>query len=290
MPLSVAGRATHTPSLDLDLDAALCVALDAVKAGCAVLARGRARLSRLRATTKSPGDITTEIDRRSEAAIFSRIRDTYPEHAFLGEESGRTGDTRCRWIVDPLDGTVNYVHAIPYFAVSAALEIDGVPVVGVVADPSRREFFTAIRGGGAFCNGKRLGVSQRTGLSEAVVGTVVPPPHWAGMDGYLKQFCAVARHAAGVRRAGAAALDLAYVAAGRLDGFFVVSLKRWDIAAGALLVAEAGGAVADIDGHPDPLASNRLAAANRELLPALLAVLGDSAPPAAGGDHPPRTP
>jgi myo-inositol-1(or 4)-monophosphatase len=258
---------------ELPLEAIRDVALEAVHAGCAELIRGRTRLAQLRTRTKSPGDITTEIDRRSEAAIFSRLRAAYPGHAFLGEESGQTGTSRYRWIVDPLDGTVNYVHGIPYYAVAAAFEVDGVPVVGVIADPSRREYFTAIKGKGAFCNGRPIRVSSRTTLEEAVVGTVVPPPHWAGMPAYLAQFGAVARQAAGVRRAGAAALDLASVAAGRLDGFFVVSLKRWDIAAGALLVEEAGGRVADIDGSPDPLASNRLAAANQGLLPALLSLL-----------------
>lgn len=259
---------------DLDLSAALTVALDAAKAGCAVLARGRARLVRVQTTTKSPGDITTELDARSEAAIFARIRAAYPDHARLGEESGEgagdSGASPYRWIVDPLDGTVNYVHSIPYYAVSVSLEVDGAAVLGVVADPERREFFSAVRGGGAFCNGRPLHVARRTRLDEAVIGTVVPPPKWPGVDGYLEQFCNVARNAAGMRRGGAAALDLAYVAAGRLDGFFVVSLKRWDLSAGALLVQEAGGAVADIDGHPDPLHANRLAAANAELLPALL--------------------
>lgn len=279
MPSQKASPASVVPSTAngahaLDLDAALSVALDAAKAGCAVLARGRSRLAGVRTTTKSPGDITTELDARSEAAIFARIRQAYPDHARLGEESGdsagESGASRYRWIVDPLDGTVNYVHGIPYYAVSVALEVDGAAVLGVVADPARREFFTAVCGQGAFCNGRPLHVARRGHLDEAVVGTVVPPPKWPGMDGYLAQFCAVARCAAGMRRGGAAALDLAYVAAGRLDGFFVVSLKRWDLSAGALLVLEAGGAVADIDGHPDPLHANRLAAANGELLPALL--------------------
>jgi myo-inositol-1(or 4)-monophosphatase len=146
-------------------------------------------------------------------------------------------------------------------------------VLGVVADPVREEFFTAIRGGGAFCNNKRIEVSQCPRLEEAVVGTVVPPPKWPGLDNYLEIFCRVARNAAGVRRAGAAALDLAYVASGRLDAFFVLSLKTWDVAAGSLLVTEAGGAIADIDGLPDPLKTNRLVAATPGVLPQLLFTL-----------------
>jgi myo-inositol-1(or 4)-monophosphatase len=257
----------------VDLDAAMDVALEAVRAGCAVLAKGRRKLDRLKTTVKSPGDITTEIDRLAETAIMECIRASFPGHAFTGEEGGDWGQSPCRWIVDPLDGTVNYVHGLPYYAVSAALEEQGRIVLGVVADPARKEFFTAIRGRGAYLNGKRLAVSRRPSLDQAVVGTVVPPPRWPGLEEYLGMFRRVARQAAGMRRSGAAALDLAYVASGRLDGFFVLSLKAWDIAAGSLLVLEAGGAVADVDGPGDPLVSNRLAAANPYLLPTLLALL-----------------
>lgn len=257
----------------VDTEAAMAVALAAARAGCAVLSRGKSKLEKLAMTAKSPGDITTEIDKQAEAAILAVIREAFPHHAATGEESGDSGRSPLRWIVDPLDGTVNYVHGLPHFAVSIALEAHGVVILGVVADPTRKEEFTAVRGQGAFLNGRRLAVSGRERLDEAVVGTVVPPPRWEGMEEYLEMFCRLARRAAGVRRAGAAALDLAYVAAGRLDGFFVLSLKTWDIAAGALLVAEAGGAVADVDGAADPLRTNRLVAANPGLLPALLGVL-----------------
>ena len=260
-------------SLDVDLDEAMEVALEAVRAGCVVLSRGQRKLDRLSTTIKSPGDITTEMDRSAETAILERIRARFPGHCFRCEESGDAGHSPCRWIVDPLDGTVNYVHGFPYYAVSVALEVRGSIVVGVVVDPVRKEFFTAIRGRGAFLNGVRLAVSHCGNLDQAVVGTVVPPPGWPGLNGYLEMFCRVARQAAGVRRAGAAALDLAYVAAGRLDAFFVLSLKAWDIAAGALLVLEAGGAIADVEEQGDPLRTNRLVAANPDLLPALLSLL-----------------
>jgi len=248
-------------------------ALTAVRAGCAELARGRRKLAHIRTALKSPGDITTEIDRAAEEAILTHIRAVYPSHAVIGEESGASGDSPCRWIVDPLDGTMNYVHGIAYYAVSVALKAHGDIVLGIVADPARKELFSAVRGQGAYCNGKRLAVANRQSLDEAVIGTVVPPPRWPGMDDYLGMFCRVAKGAGAMRRMGAAALDLAYVAAGRLDGFFVVSLKSWDIAAGSLLVQEAGGAVADVDGAGDPLRSNRLAAANPALLPQLLRAL-----------------
>jgi myo-inositol-1(or 4)-monophosphatase len=256
----------------LDLGQALGVAVQAVQDGCAALAKGRRKLGRLRVNIKNPGDISTEIDRLAETAIIRRLRAAYPSHAFTGEESGDSGASAFRWIVDPLDGTVNYVHGFPYYAVSLALEVNGKIALGVVADPVRKEFFTAVAGRGAYLNGKRLRVSSCQGLELAVVGTVVPPPRFAGMEEYLEYFCRVARTCAGVRRAGAAALDLAYVAAGRLDGFFVVSLHAWDIAAGSLLVAEAGGAVADLDGAGDPLRTNRLVAANPVLLPEILAL------------------
>lgn len=256
-----------------DLDAALEVALAAAQAGCAVLRRGRERLGEVRCTAKAVGDLTTDVDRASEAAIMERIRDAFPGHALTGEEGGDRGDAPCRWIVDPLDGTVNFVHGLPYYAVSIALEVEGRIDLAVVADPERGEVFTARRGGGAFLNGTRLGVSACAGLDQAVVGTVVPPPGWPELGLYLARFCRVAGRAAGIRRAGAAALDLAYLAAGRLDGFFVMSLKTWDIAAGSLLVTEAGGLVADIDGDRDPVRTNRLVAAGPALLPALRALL-----------------
>jgi myo-inositol-1(or 4)-monophosphatase len=259
------------PVLDtLDLDAALDAALDAVRAGCVVLAQGRPRLSRLRVTHKSPGDLSTEVDQAAEQAILARIRQSYPGHAALGEESGAAGAGPWRWIVDPLDGSVNYVRGLPYYAVSVALEREGEILLGVVADPVRKEFFTAIRGRGAWLGGKPLRVSGRERLEEAVVGAVVPPPGSPLLEACLERFCAVARRAAGVRRAGAAALDLAYVAAGRLDGFFVLSLRRWDIAAGVLLVQEAGGVVANLDGNPEPLATDRIAAGSPGLVPHLV--------------------
>ncbi|MBI4805473.1 MAG: inositol monophosphatase [Desulfovibrio sp.] len=257
----------------LDLDTAMDVAMDAVRAGCSVLAEGSKRLERLGKTSKSPGDVSTEIDRLAESAILGRIRETFPSHAAVGEESGASGQSPFRWIVDPLDGTMNYIRGLPYYGVSVALQEHDTVVLGVVADPEREEFFTAIRGRGAFCNNKRIQVSRCPRLDEAVVGTVVPPPKWPGLDNYLEMFCRVARNAAAVRRAGAAALDLAYVASGRLDAFFVLSLKTWDVAAGSLLVTEAGGAIADIDGRPDPLETNRLVAATPGVLPQLLFTL-----------------
>ena len=257
----------------IDLDAALAACLDAAREACAILVRGRAELTGEMVRTKSPGDVTTDIDRRAEDAIRGRLQAAFPDFAFTGEEGGARGHSRCRWIVDPLDGTMNYVHGFPFYAVSLALTVDEKVAVGVIADPVRGETFWAVAGRGAFLDGKPIAVSDVDSMEKALVGTVFPPPSWPGLDAYLQRFCRVTSHAAGVRRAGAAALDLAYIAAGRLDAFFVESLKAWDIAAGMLLVTEAGGQVSDIFTANPPLQTNRLAAANAHLLPPLLELL-----------------
>ncbi len=257
----------------VDLDAALAACLDAAREACAILVKGQSELTGDMVTTKSPGDVTTDIDRRAEDAIRNRLQADFPDFAFTGEEGGACGHSRCRWIVDPLDGTMNYVHGFPFYAVSLALTVDGEVAVGVIADPVRGETFWAMAGRGAFLDGKPITVSNIGSMEKALVGTVFPPPSWPELDAYLQRFCRVTSHAAGVRRVGAAALDLAYVAAGRLDAFFVESLKAWDIAAGMLLVTEAGGKVADIFTEEPPLLTNRLAAANSHLLSPLLDLL-----------------
>lgn len=257
----------------VDLDAALSTALGAAREACAILEEGRALLRQDMVRTKSPGDVTTVIDSRAEEAIRIRLQADFPDFAFTGEEGGKRGSSRFRWIVDPLDGTMNYVHGFPFYAVSLALTIDETVVLGVVADPVRDETFHAILGQGAWMNATPIQVSSVRTMEKALAGTVVPPPRWPNLDEYLTRFCRLSGCAAGIRRAGAAALDLAYVAAGRLDAFFVESLKSWDIAAGMLLVTEAGGAVSDIFGDESPLSTNRLAAANAHLLPELLEIL-----------------
>jgi len=257
----------------VDLDAALSTAMGAAREACAILEEGRSLLRQDMVRTKSPGDVTTIIDNRAEEAIRIRLQADFPDFAFTGEEGGQRGSSRFRWIVDPLDGTMNYVHGFPFYAVSLALTIDESVVLGVVADPVRNETFHAILGKGAFLNESTIRVSSIKSMEQALVGTVVPPPRWPGRDEYLGRFCRLASLAGGVRRSGAAALDLAYVAAGRLDAFFVESLKAWDIAAGMLLVTEAGGEVSDIFGEAHPLKTNHLAAANAYLLPQLLETL-----------------
>jgi myo-inositol-1(or 4)-monophosphatase len=271
----------------VDLQSALAVALRAVEDACAILAEGQERLDGLRITTKSPGDITTDIDRRAEEAIKKRLRDSFPEFSFTGEEGGTIEGSSCHWIVDPLDGSLNYAHGFPFYAVTLSLVVEGTIALGVTADPVRRETFWAVLGQGAYRNGERIFVSGVSSLIEAVVGTVVPPPGRSGQNRYLEKFCSVAASAGGVRRCGAAALDLAYVASGRLDGFFVESLKPWDIAAGMLLVTEAGGMVADVEGQGSPLETDRLVAANGHIFLALLDVLNGTRPGGSMYSHDP---
>jgi myo-inositol-1(or 4)-monophosphatase len=206
-------------------------------------------------------DLVTEVDTRSEAAIREVVARHYPDHAVLGEEQGQDVEARCRWIVDPLDGTVNYAHGFPFYCVSIGLEVDGVVVAGVVLDTARGERFTATLGGGAFADGQRLRVSREADPGRTLLSTGFA---YGGDDipRNLAVFSRLVGKTHGLRRAGAAALDLAYVAAGRVDAFWELSLNPWDVAAGMLLVREAGGTVTGPDGspyrwdHPAMIASN----------------------------------
>jgi len=196
-------------------------------------------------------DLVTEADKMSEDLIITAISRRYPEHGILSEESAEKNErASVRWIVDPLDGTTNYAHGFPFFCVSIALEQDGKMILGVIYDPIRDELFTAERQGGAFCNGRKLGVSSVGDLSRSLLATGFPYDIRVSKDNNLNFFNAMALRAQAVRRPGAAALDLAYLASGRLDGFWELKLKPWDTAAGCLLVEEAGGVITDLEGRP----------------------------------------
>lgn len=259
------------PAFNLNL--ALNSALEATKVACSIIRNYQEHLVPTMIQRKNIGDIGTIVDQKSENAIRAHLSAVFPDFAFMGEESGHSGRSRMVWIVDPLDGTMNYVHKFPFYAVSIALAVEDRIVLGVVADPLRQETFWAVEGRGAFLNGTPLRVSTVERMDEALVSAVVPPPSWPDQKEVLHHFCRVAIHAAGIRRSGAAALDLAYVAAGRLDAFFVESLHIWDIAAGMLLVTEAEGMIADTRSSASPLVTNRLAAANAALLPSLRQLL-----------------
>ena len=210
---------------------------------------------------KGDVDLVTEVDLACEEAVRAVLERECPGVTILGEEGGGQLDATC-WVVDPLDGTTNFVHGFPYYAVSIGLIVDGVPTVGVVYDPSRDAMYEGFRGGGARCNGRPLQVSETSVLEQALLGTGFPYDRHEHADAYLALFRAFLVRARGVRRPGAAALDLAMVAAGCLDGFWELGLKPWDVAAGVLLITEAGGQVSQVDGGPlaleapVPLASN----------------------------------
>jgi myo-inositol-1(or 4)-monophosphatase len=229
---------------------------------------------------KQRNDFVTEVDRASEAAIIGALRQAYPDHAFLGEETGHTqGATKASpqeaenvWIIDPLDGTTNFIHGLPQYCVSIALMQKGVVTQAVVYDPNRDELYTASKGRGAYLNDRRIRVAQRARLDEALVGTGFPYRRLDDLDRYLAMFKAVSEKAAGLRRPGAAALDLAYVAAGRYDAFFEIGLMPWDVAAGSLLVTEAGGLVGDLRGEADYLFSEQVLAATPKVFGQMVAL------------------
>jgi myo-inositol-1(or 4)-monophosphatase len=229
-----------------------------------------------RIDTKSTAtDLVTEIDRASEAAIRGIIQRAFPDHGILGEEEGDAagGDARYRWIVDPLDGTVNYAHGFPCYAVSIALEIDGVPAVGVVLDSARDERFAAIAGRGATRDGAPIGVSDTRSVGEAMVGTGFAYGGPAVGEN-LALFARVLPRVRAVRRPGSAALDLCAVACGRYDAFWELDLNAWDVAAGRLIVQEAGGTLTNLSGAPYRYGDAALLASNGALHGAMLALLG----------------
>jgi len=219
--------------------------------------------SLLNVTMKGDKDLVTEVDRESERLIVGHLLGAFPDHGILAEEGEcRQGEAPYRWIIDPLDGTTNYAHGFPWFCVSIGLESAGELLAGVVFNPMHAELFTATRGGGAFLNGQRLHVSARSPLQNTLLGTGFPYDCASDPLNNFDNFMAFQKAARGIRRAGAAALDLAYVAAGRLDGFWELKLKPWDVAAGVLLVREAGGQVTTFDGSGYDVANHRIVASN----------------------------
>ena len=250
----------------------LNIAVRAARAAGNVIVRYANRIDELTITSKDQHDFVSEVDREAEDQIIRILRKAYPDHAILAEESGATAGRNddYQWIIDPLDGTTNFLHGFPQFAVSIGLKHKGRLYQGVVYDPIRQELFTASQGGGALLNDRRIRVSKQVGLSGALVGTGFPFRQPQHLEAYLNMFRAVHQDTAGIRRAGSAALDLAYVAAGRLDGFWEIGLSPWDMAAGVLLIREAGGLVGDFAGGDDFLESGNLVAAPPKVFPALL--------------------
>jgi len=248
----------------------LTIAVRAARSAGNIIVRSLDRLDSLSVQSKDRNDFVTEVDRQAERAIISILHKAYPGHGFLAEESGLQAGDGYEWIIDPLDGTTNFLHGFPQFAVSIALRHKGRLEQAVVYNPLSQELFTASRGSGAFLNERRIRVSSRKGLEGALLGTGFPFKAQQHLDTYLAMFRALFPQTAGIRRPGSAALDLAYVAAGRLDGFWEIGLNIWDMAAGILLIQEAGGISSDFLGGHDHLASGNLVAGNPKVFAEIL--------------------
>lgn len=253
------------------------IALRAARKAGENIVRASDELHRVEVKAKGVNDFVTEVDVNAEREIIYHLQKAYPDHAILGEESGLIGsaDAEYRWVIDPLDGTTNFVRGIPHFAVSIACLYRGKIEHAVIVDPVRREEFTASRGRGAQLNGHRIRVSDRASLDGALLGTGIPfKQHCDDKLGpYSKSIELLASQCAGIRRAGAASLDLAYVAAGRLDAFWEIGLAQWDIAAGVLLIREAGGLVGDIDASDRYMDSGNIVCGNPKCFKAVLQVV-----------------
>jgi myo-inositol-1(or 4)-monophosphatase len=241
-------------SSSVQLHPMLNIAIKAARTAGALINRASLDLESLKVSTKGPNDFVTEVDAACEQAIIDTLLQAYPQHGIHGEETGRVhGNSKSDyiWIIDPLDGTTNFLHGLPIYCTSIALAFKGQVQQAVVYDPTRNDLFYASKGKGAFLNDKRLRVSKRIRLSDSLIGTGFPFRSGDAFDEYMTVFAQVMKACAGLRRPGAAALDLAYVAAGYYDGFFEKNLNAWDVAAGSLLVTEAGGLVGNFTGEAD---------------------------------------
>jgi len=254
----------------------LNTAVKAARSAGALINRASMDIDLLKVNTKAPNDFVTEVDQAAEKVIIETLLAAYPGHGILAEESGRAHgakDSEYVWIIDPLDGTTNFIHGLPVYAVSIALAHRGQVQQAVVYDPTRNDLFYASRGRGAFCNDKRLRVSKRLRLAESLIGTGFPFRKGDDFKRYMQMFEDVMQHCAGLRRPGAAALDLCYVAAGHYDGFFETGLQPWDMAAGSLMITEAGGLVGNFTGEADFLYKCEVVAGNPKVYAQLVSIL-----------------
>jgi myo-inositol-1(or 4)-monophosphatase len=249
----------------------LNIAVRAARRAGSVINRASLAGGELNVRSKRVNDFVTQVDDGAEQAIIEIVRKAYPDHGFLAEESGASaGQADYTWIIDPLDGTTNFIHGFPQYCVSIGVQHRGALTHAVVYDPIRNELFTASKGRGAYLNDRRIRVSRCAKLSDALVGTGFPFREMKRVDLYMKQLRGMMAHSAGVRRAGAAALDLAYVACGRLDAFWELGLSQWDMAAGALLIQEAGGLVGDLGGEQGFMECGDICAATPKVFAQLL--------------------
>jgi len=258
---------------------AVNVAVRAARAAGNVILRYMNRIDGLNIVEKQRMDFASEVDRLAEAEIVKELRRAYPSHAILAEESGAMGKGPLTWVIDPLDGTHNYLRGIPHFSVSIALLEKGEPVYGVVFDPLRGELFTASKGDGAYLNDRRIRVSKREDLGGAMIATGYPYRQRQHLEAQLNMTRVLLGQAEDIRRSGSAALDLSYVAAGRYDGYFEIGLKPWDMAAGVLLVREAGGRYGDFAGRDGIPASGNIIAGNLHVVQAMTQIIDAQSTP-----------
>src|SRR5574344_2935890 len=265
----------------------LNVAIKAARAAGAIINRAALDIESVRVAQKQVNDFVTEVDRAAEDAIISTLLTAYPGHGILAEESGQeygAQNSDYVWIIDPLDGTTNFIPGFPVYCVSIALSFKGKIEHAVVYDPTRNDLFTATRGRGAFLNERRIRVSKRTQLKDCLISTGFPCRPGDNFRAYMRMFAEITQRTAGVRRPGAAALDLAYVAAGYCDGFFETGLSIWDVAAGSLLGIEAGGLIGNFTGESDFLEQRECLAGNPRVYGQLVPLLGKYSKFASAGE------
>ncbi|RKP50405.1 inositol monophosphatase family protein [Trinickia fusca] len=252
----------------------LNIAVKAARRAGQIINRASLDLEQVQISKKQHNDFVTEVDKAAEAAIIETLKTAYPDHAILAEESGESEqESDYQWIIDPLDGTTNFIHGLPYYCVSIALSHRGIVTQAVVYDPTRNDLFTASRGRGAYLNDRRIRVGRRDRLADALIGTGFPFRENDHLEAYCGLFADMTRACAGLRRPGAAALDLANVAAGRMDGFFEQGLSPWDVAAGGLLITEAGGLVGNYTGESDFLRLGEIVAGNPKIYAQMVPIL-----------------
>jgi myo-inositol-1(or 4)-monophosphatase len=254
----------------------LSVAVKAARRAASHIQRASQNLDIIKVEQKKPNDFVSDVDRQAEEIIIETLLEAYPKHAILAEESGAkgVGNSEYEWIIDPLDGTTNFLHGLPQYSVSIALAVKGQIQQAVVYDPNRNDLFCASKGVGAFLNERRMRVSRRINLNECLIATGFPVTDMSYLDQYLGMFRDILPKTAGIRREGSAALDLCNTACGRVDGYWEMNLKPWDIAAGALIVQEAGGIVTDLKGESGWLESGDIVAGSPKVLGQLLQLIG----------------
>lgn len=252
----------------------LTIAVKAAREAGKIINRASQDVGAIKIQTKTYNDFVSDVDRAAEQAIITVLKNAYPDHGFLGEESGESNQQADNiWIIDPLDGTTNFLHSFPQYCISIALQQKGVLTQAVIYDPVRNDLFTATKGRGAFLNDKRIRVTNRAKLQDSLIATGFPFRDFTHLETYLNMLRDMIKKTTGIRRPGSAALDLAYVAVGWVDGFFEINLSAWDIAAGGLIVQEAGGIVGDFEGNESWLKTGNIVAANPKVFAQILQTL-----------------